>query len=130
MRDSFDIFLFLKPVNLNNDAEIRRESPEEIRQRVAEARKRQSKRYGKELTNGKVSYETLIQTSPLTQTQQRFLQKLAFKYGWSNRAQIKIFRLARTIADLERSQEITEQHLWGALKLHSLSAAKRDQKAL
>lgn len=130
MRDRFDIFLFLKPVNLNNTAEIRRESSEEIRQRVAAARKRQSLRYGKELTNGKVSYETLIQTSPLTQTQQRFLQKLAFKYGWSNRTQIKIFRLARTIADLEQSQEITEQHLWGALKLHSLSAAKSVQKAL
>lgn len=77
MRDRFDIFLFLKPVNLNNTAEIRRESSEEIRQRVAAARKRQSQRYGKELTNGKVSYETLIQTSPLTQTQQRFLQKIS-----------------------------------------------------
>ena len=129
MRDRFDIFLSLKPINLHNAMDIQSESSEEIRQRVTEARKRQRERYGKEITNGRVSYETLLQTSPLTKPQQRFLQKLAFKYGWSNRAQLKIFRLACTIADLEQSQEISEQHLWEALKLHSLSAAKNDQKA-
>lgn len=129
MRDRFDIFLSLKPLNLNNAMENQRESSEEIRQRVADARKRQSQRYSKVITNSRVAYETLSQTSPLTQSQQRFLQKLAYKYGWSNRAQLKIYRLARTIADLEQKQEITEQHLWEALKLHSLSAAKSDQKA-
>jgi magnesium chelatase family protein len=129
MRDRFDIFLSLKPVNLNNAMENQRESSEEIRQRVADARKRQSQRYSKEITNSRVAYETLSQTSPLTQSQQRFLQKLAYKYGWSNRAQLKMYRLARTIADLEQKQEITEQHLWEALKLHCLSAAKSDQKA-
>jgi magnesium chelatase family protein len=127
MRDRFDIFLSLKPVNLNN-MEIPRESSEEIRQRVAEARNRQYHRYGKDITNSRVAYETLRQTSPITQPQQRFLQKLAYKYGWSNRAQLKIFRLARTIADLEQSPVITDQHLWSALKLRSLSSVKNDQK--
>jgi magnesium chelatase family protein len=129
MRDRFDIFLTLKPVNFNNAMENQNESSEEIRQRVADARKRQSQRYGKEITNGRVAYETLSLTSPLSQSQKQFLQKLAYKYGWSNRAQLKIYRLARTIADLEQKQEISEQHLWEALKLHSLSASKNAQIA-
>src|SRR5207253_948998 len=118
MRDRFDIFLSLRPVDFNPALESQRESSEEIQQRVIEARLRQYHRYGKEITNGRVPYETLLQTSPLSEQQQGFLQKLANKHGWSNRAQLKIIRLTRTIADLQQRTEVSEQHIWEALKLH------------
>jgi magnesium chelatase family protein len=128
MRDRFDIFLSLRPVDFNSALESQQESSEEIRQRVKEARLRQYRRYGNEITNGRVPYETLIQTSPLSEQQQGFLQKLANKHGWSNRTQLKIIRLARTIADLQQRPEISEQHIWAALKLHSWPVAKNHQK--
>jgi magnesium chelatase family protein len=128
MRDRFDIFLSLRPVDFNPALESQRESSEEIQQRVIEARLRQYHRYGKEITNGRVPYETLLQTSPLSEQQQGFLQKLANKHGWSNRAQLKVIRLARTIADLQQRTEISEQHIWEALKLHSWSTARNQKK--
>jgi magnesium chelatase family protein len=127
MRDRFDILLSLRPADMQNGSAERRESSEEIRKRVAEARERQKQRYGKEITNGKAPYEMLLESSPLSKSQQHFLQKLANKYNWSNRAQIKIYRLARTIADLQSCKEITEQHIWEALKLNSLKTEKNMQ---
>ncbi|WP_201714381.1 magnesium chelatase subunit ChlI family protein [Rossellomorea arthrocnemi] len=32
--------------------------------------------------------------------------------------QVKVIRLARTIADLDDSVKVTEQHMWEAVKLH------------
>lgn len=123
MRDRFDIFLSLNSVDFRKDLDKPRVSSEEIRQQVEEARKRQNQRYDREITNGRVPYETLLKTSPLSEPQQRFLQRIAYKHGLSNRAQLKIYRLARTIADLQSRNEITEQHLWEALKLHNGFAA-------
>ncbi|MEH7179399.1 hypothetical protein [Neobacillus vireti] len=56
-------------------------------------------------------------TSPLTLEQERVLHQLAAKKNWSNRTQIKIIRLARTISDLEGNSEITDQSIWEAVKL-------------
>ena len=92
-------------------------SSECVQNRVEEARSLQYKRYGKELSNGRVSYDTLQKTSPLTQGQQRILHQLAVKKNWSNRTQIKIIRLARTISDLEGKTAITDQSIWEAVNL-------------
>lgn len=125
MRDRFDIFLSLKPIDLSGPSEAKQESSQLIRERVADARQRQYHRYGKEISNGRVQLETLLQTSPLTDQQWRLLQQLANQQGWSNRAQIKIIRLARTIADLQQSPLITQQHIWEAKKLHKWTSAKK-----
>lgn len=77
-----------------------------------------------------VPYEVLQQTSPLTNEQQTFLQKLAFQYGWSNRSTIKIIRIARTLSDLQGNQQITDTTIWEAVKLHGRQTSIKNQKML
>lgn len=72
----------------------------QIQKPVERARQAQSNRYQSQITNAKVPFEILIETSPLTEAQQNILTKLALKQKWSNRVQIKVIRLVRTISDL------------------------------
>jgi magnesium chelatase family protein len=46
------------------------------------------------------------------------LYNLSSKKIWSNRAQVKVVRLARTIDDLSESGEVEEWHIWEAVKLY------------
>jgi magnesium chelatase family protein len=89
-----------------------------VRKRVEEARERQYHRYGAEICNSRVSYGNLLHASPLSRTQQTLLQELSIKKNWSNRTQIKIIRLARTIADLQGSPAITGQNIQEAIHLN------------
>ncbi|WP_308315071.1 ATP-binding protein [Bacillus sp. M6-12] len=125
LRDRFDINLSLRPVDLKSDKSSKEEPSSSIRVRVEEARKRQYDRYGKEISNGRVSYHTLLQTSPLTPYQERTLQQFSVKKNWSNRTQIKIIRLARTISDLQGSDGITDQSIWEAVKLNNIKEIKK-----
>ncbi|MBT2700736.1 YifB family Mg chelatase-like AAA ATPase [Bacillus sp. ISL-40] len=121
LRDRFDINLSLGPINFNAAAiETAGESSKIVRGRVEEARNRQYDRYGMEVCNSRVPYEMLLRASPLTDTQQSTLQRLAIKKSWSNRTQIKIIRLARTISDLQASPAITDQSIWEAVQLNEV----------
>lgn len=118
LRDRFDIHLSLCPVDFKaEEKEKNRESSSMIRKRVEGARKRQYDRYGQEICNGRVPYDQLLKTSPLTVEQQNHLQQHLIQYGWSNRTQVKILRLARTISDLEGSLHITDQSIDQAIQL-------------
>ncbi|WP_374978419.1 magnesium chelatase subunit ChlI family protein [Neobacillus driksii] len=46
------------------------------------------------------------------------MHQLSAKKNSSNRTQIKIIRLARTISDLEGKTGITDQSIWEAVNLH------------
>ena len=113
--DRIDILLSLKPVNLNEHKFDGIESSEEVKKRVITARERQYARYGKEICNGSVSFEQLTSISPLTPLQQQNLQSLSSAQGFSNRVQIKIIRLARTIADLNGESSISDEAIEEAL---------------
>ncbi|WP_308806260.1 hypothetical protein [Neobacillus driksii] len=89
-----------------------------VKSRVEAARIRQYERYGKEICNSRVSYDILQKTSPLTKEQQKKIHQLSPKKDWSNRTQIKVIRLARTISDLEGKTAITDQSIWEAVNLH------------
>jgi magnesium chelatase family protein len=117
LRDRFDIHLKIKPVNLKVETEKGEISSKYFQGRVETARNRQYERYGKELCNSRVSYDTLQKTSPVSQEQQRTIHQLASKKNWSNRTQIKIIRLARTISDLEGETDITNESIWEAVTL-------------
>jgi magnesium chelatase family protein len=121
LRDRFDINLCLKPIDFNAAVNAKGEVCSKIvRERVEEARNRQFDRYGREICNGRIPYEVLLSKSPLTDAQQSTLHQLAIKRNWSNRTQIKIIRLARTISDLQASQTITDQSIWDAVKLNEV----------
>lgn len=111
LRDRFDIFLSLQPVDLRDAMKKGTESSEVVRKRVEQARKRQFDRYGAEICNGRVSYDTLIKLSPLTKEQERILLRFSAKKNWSNRTEIKVIRLARTISDLQGYEHISDQSI-------------------
>lgn len=108
LRDRFDINLLMKKVDFTITNANEGESSKEVRKRVQEARNRQYDRHGKEICNSRVAYDVLMKTSPLTDEQQRNLQQFSMKKNWSNRTQIKIIRLARTISDLQAHRDITD----------------------
>lgn len=119
--DRIDILLSLKAVNLKNHDFKGNESSEEVKKRVIAARERQYRRYGNEICNGSVTFERLIASSPLTNHQQQFLQSLSIKQGLSNRVQIKIIRLARTIADLRGEDSLSDEALKEAMALRKMN---------
>jgi magnesium chelatase family protein len=119
LRDRFDIFLSLQTVDLKASREKEEEASSVVQKRVEDIRMRQYERYGKEMCNGRVPYETLMKLSPLTGEQQRTLHQFSAKKNWSNRTEIKIIRLARTISDMQGSDPITDQSIWEAVKLNN-----------
>lgn len=121
LRDRFDINLSLRPIDFNAAAhEKESEASKIVRERVEEARNRQYDRYGLEVCNSRIPYEILLSKSPLTETQHSTLQRLAIRKSWSNRTQIKIIRLARTISDPQASPTITDQSIWEAIELNEV----------
>jgi len=117
LRDRFDIRLMIKPVDFDRDTLEGEVTSKVVQRKVEAARIRQYERYGKELCNSRVGYDVLQKTSPLTQEQQKIIHQLAVRKNWSNRTQIKIIRLARTISDLEGKTAITDKSIWEAVKL-------------
>lgn len=47
----------------------------------------------------------------------KMIRQISTKRQWSNRVQIKIIRLARTISDLEGSRDMTDESIWQAITL-------------
>lgn len=122
VRDRMDILLSLKPVNLRVTAFESIESSESVKMRVKRARDRQFERYGQCVLNAEVTYEQLIQNSPISDPQRSMLQDICMKAGLSNRVHIKVIRIARTIADLDGEDVISDQAIMEALKLRNVSA--------
>ncbi|MED4014473.1 hypothetical protein [Sutcliffiella cohnii] len=58
------------------------------------------------------------------------LRHIVAKQQLSNRAQIKIIRLARTISDLANSKTITDQSIWEAVKLNSRMSTNKIVQAV
>jgi magnesium chelatase family protein len=122
--DRIDILLSLQSVNLGQPLKSQ-ESSSDLRKRVGKSRQCQYLRYQTEVSNAKVPYEMITQTSPLTSDQQRMLTNVAVKQNWSNRVQIKIIRLARTISDLAGDDRITDTSIWEAMTLRRLGHHKQ-----
>jgi magnesium chelatase family protein len=59
--------------------------------------------------------------------QRQLLQQWASQHQWSNRVQMKIIRLARTISDLKEEKEITDESLWEAMTLRRLKTDTKQQ---
>jgi magnesium chelatase family protein len=124
LMDRFDIHLSLLPVDLRSSPGRKSEQSSDVRKRVEDARKRQYDRYGKEICNSRILYDTLLEVSPLTAEQHRTLLQFSTRKNWSNRTEIKVIRLARTISDLKGSKQISDESLWEAVKLNNRSALK------
>ena len=94
------------------------ESSLKIRERVIKARKIQAERYKNDeiLTNSELTNKLIRKYCELDKNSMAILEFAAKKYQLSGRKYNRIIKLARTIADLNNSEKILEQHLTLALQ--------------
>ncbi len=93
------------------------ETSAEIRSRVAAARERQHFRFRDEEyeCNGRIKPSHIEKYCALSRESQRLLENAFEKLGMTARTCHRVLRTARTIADLEESEEILERHLMEAI---------------
>ena len=94
-----------------------------IRQRVVKAGAIQSERYKDEniLTNSELTSELIKKYCQIDEKSQEILKVAIVKYQLSGRRYDRILKLARTIADLDESENITQVHLMQALQYKGLN---------
>jgi magnesium chelatase family protein len=94
------------------------ETSAQIRARVIAARKIQSQRYTKEgiLTNSELTPKLIKKYCKIDKASEDLLKTAAVKYQLSGRRYDRILKLARTIADLDGSEQIAQIHLMQALQ--------------
>ncbi len=94
------------------------ERSSEVRARVVEARGYQQQRAGKancQLNSGEIERDCHLPTAGV-----RLLERAAERLGLSARAYHRILRVARTIADLNKSETIALNHLSEAISYRRL----------
>lgn len=95
------------------------DSSEIMRKRVETCRHVQKERYKNEgiaSYNGKLSSNAARKYCALNTEAQKLLKEAFSKFHYSGRAYYKILKVSRTIADLEKSQEIAPYHIAEALQ--------------
>ncbi len=94
------------------------EKTEKIIPRIEKARKIQEKRYEKLKikTNAELSAKDLVTTINLSDNVKEVLNNSAKQLDLSARSYHRIIKLARTIADLDNSEDISENHILEALQ--------------
>ena len=94
-----------------------------IRKRVIKAREIQAERYKNEsiLTNSELTSELIKKYCKLDENSRILLKSAIVKFQLSGRRYDRILKLARTIADLAGSKEITQLHLTQALQYKGMN---------
>ncbi len=107
----------LTPAELLASTEAEEDSAA-IRQRVIKARKIQSERYKNEniLTNSELTSDLLKKYCQIDEKSKELMKVAIVKYQLSGRKYDRVLKLARTIADLDGSENITQLHLMQALQ--------------
>lgn len=121
--DRIDIHIEIKPVkydDLNDDTKSK--SSAELKSEVVRGREIQAARYKDEKikTNALLSTRQMKKYIKLSPEVEKIGQMAFNKYNFSVRSYNKILKMARTIADLEASEEITSKHLLEAVRYRSL----------
>ncbi|MDE7155038.1 MAG: ATP-binding protein, partial [Muribaculaceae bacterium] len=125
--DRIDIQVEILPVGfdeLTSTAEA--ESSATIRQRVVNARKIQERRFANEPgvhCNAQMNSRLLKKYAPTSPEVSELLKKALNRYQMSARAYDRILKVARTIADLDNSPEITTSHMHEAVSYRNLDRA-------
>ena len=98
------------------------ETSASIRNRVNSARKIQLERYKNTniYSNSELTPKLISQYCKLNTSCKKILESAFEKLGLSARAYSKILKVARTIADLEKSPDILEKHILEAIQFRGL----------
>ncbi|RKJ36566.1 ATP-binding protein [Butyricicoccus sp. 1XD8-22] len=111
--DRLDFFLTLKSVGIHSQS--MGERSEKIRIRTTKAREIQRVRYHNQFLNGNAPAQLIQEACVLTEMQSQYLKSICYNQKWSNRTQLKIMRVARTIADLASCHVVKQEHLEEAI---------------
>ena len=121
--DRIDIQIEVTPVKYKKlDSTEKVETSKEIMKRVNKARKIQQDRYTKEkiYANSGLTPKLIEKYCKLDESGRKILQAAFEKLGLSARAYGRILIVARTIADLEESENIDQRHIAEAIQYRSL----------
>jgi magnesium chelatase family protein len=123
LMDRIDLHMEVPPVQYKDLAAAGGgESSAEILARVKAARKIQAERFQKMkiYTNAHMNSRQIRKFCALDSLSEELLERAMEKFGLSARAHSRILKIARTIADLAASEEITSAHVAEAIQYRSL----------
>ena len=121
--DRIDIHIEVQSVPFDKLSSDRpEESSKTIKERVDKARKIQNERYKEDkiLSNSELTPELIKKYCKLNDECLKLLKQAFDKLELSTRAHDKIIKLARTIADLDGSQDILPKHIAEAIQYRNL----------
>ena len=121
--DRIDIQIEVTPVKYKKlDSGENIETSKDIKKRVDKARQIQRDRYKEEkiYSNSQLTTKLIEKYCKLDKTGRDILQAAFEKLGLSARAYGRILKVARTIADLDESENIEQRHIAEAIQYRSL----------
>ena len=121
--DRIDIHIDVPAVNFHKLHEKRSEyDSATIRDQVLNARHRQAARFGgnRLVTNATMTHRQVEENCKLSETCSEMLRYAMSEFALSARAHDKICKVARTIADLEQSEQINPEHIAEAISYRKL----------
>ncbi|MDD9867776.1 MAG: YifB family Mg chelatase-like AAA ATPase [Candidatus Campbellbacteria bacterium] len=121
--DRIDMWLRVDAVDCDSLSERRKEGEykesQKAREQVMQARETQRKRFEKETDvtkNADLSARNIDDYVTLTPSVREILNKASTKLGLSPRSYHRLIKLSRTIADIEGSENVKEEHIYEALQ--------------
>lgn len=121
--DRIDIQVEVRSVNFDELSDTRKaESSHTIKERVDRARKIQNERYKNDgiYSNSELTPELMTKYCKLDNESKQILKNAFEKLGFSARSHDRVIKLARTIADLECSENIKSKHIAEAIQYRNL----------
>jgi magnesium chelatase family protein len=121
--DRIDLHIQVMPVDTEEFSDNQKNSEflepsEKIKQRVVLARQKQEKRFVDEAihSNSQMKNSHIKKYCKLSKDVEGILRQASLKFQLSARSYMKMIKVARTIADLDNSEEITVPHIAEALQ--------------
>ncbi len=121
--DRIDLHISVMPVDTTEFSDNQKNSEflepsEKIKQRVVLARQNQEERFSTEtiFSNSQMKNSHIKKYCELSKDVEAILRQASLKYNLSARSYMKMIKVARTIADLDNSDEITVAHMAEALQ--------------
>lgn len=121
--DRIDICIEVSPVQYKKlDSDEKIETSEEIKKRVNNARKIQLERYKESniLSNSELTPKLIDKYCKLDSKGKQILENAFNRLKLSARAYGRILKVARTIADLEKSENIEVKHIAEAIQYRAI----------
>lgn len=121
--DRIDIQVEVRSVKFEELSDTRKsESSESIKERVDKARRIQNERYKNDgiFSNSELTPELIHKYCKLDEESKIILKNAFEKLGFSARSHDRVLKLARTIADLDGSENIQSKHIAEAIQYRNL----------